>query len=329
MNLQEIINSNKNIRTTKIKKDNIINDQYQILEINHNLPKYYNITFENNKLKIKINNKNVNIFRNIFSKSLQRIIHLSIINWINTEIKNNIFRSTSNLLNQPGIAINYLLFDNYPIIDKKIMKCRLLDSTDKILLISPEYKIHLNIKLKYLFWAIKHIIDNSDKFIIEINNIKKPLFSHFKFHIDFYNFTIINKEYKSPNIVFYQYQDSNSEITKICFRNLVHVLLKLFPNNLKISSKIYSKFTFKINDNIYLCIGDGIDKINKSDNYTIPIEYKKIIDNNLYKKYNKIIKKLSYYDLFDDNVNYLVKKNNNSINKIFNEIGLKKPIIIK
>ena len=178
MNSNEIINSNKNIRTTKIKK-NIINDEYQIIEYNYELQKYYNITIKNNKLKIKFNNNDVNIFNNIFSKPLQRIIHLSVINWINNKIKNEIFKTTSNLLNQPGIAINHLLFDNYPTKDKEPMKCRLFDTTNKILLISPEYKIHINIKLKYLFWVIKHIIDNSDKFIIEINGIKKPVFSHF------------------------------------------------------------------------------------------------------------------------------------------------------
>jgi hypothetical protein len=329
MNLNEIINSNKNIRTTKIKKNNIINNQYQIIEINNELQKYYNITIKNNKLKIKLNSKNINIFNNIFSKPLQRIIHLSIINWINKQIKNKIFKTTSNLLNQPGVAINYLLFDNYPTKDKEMMRCRILDTTNKILLISPEYKIHINIKLKYLFWVIKHIIDNSDKFIIEINGIKKPLFSHFKIHTDFWNFTILNKEYKTPNIVFYQYQDKDNEITKICFRKLVKLLLNIFPNDLKISSKIYSKFTFKINNNIYLCIGDGIDKINKSEDYTIPLEYQQIKDNNLYDKYKKKINKLSYYDLFDDNTNYLVKKNNNSINKIFNDIGLKEPIKLK
>jgi len=312
MKLEEIMNSNKNLITVKIKPENIKNDDYQVIEIN-NLNQYYDINIDNNKFKIKFDNKYYNIFKNIFSKSLQRAIHLSVVNWMNNKIKNDIFRTTSNLLGQPGIAMNHLLY-NYPTMFKEPMKCRILDTTNQILLIS-DYKIHINIKLKYLFWVIQKIIDNSSKF---------ELFSHFKIHLNFWNYKILNK--KSPNIVFYSYKDENTEITKKCFRNLVKLLLELFPDKLNISSKKFSRFTFKLNNNIYLCIGDATGKINKSNEYTIPLEYQQIIDNNQYDKYKKIIKKLSYYDLYDENTNYLIKRNNNSINQIFNDIGLSKPI---
>jgi hypothetical protein len=312
MKLEEIINSNKNLITVKIKPENIKNNDYQVIEIN-NLNQYYDINIDNNKFKIKFDNKNYNLFKNIFSKSLQRAIHLSVVNWMNRQIKNDIFRTTSNLLNQPGIAMNHLLYD-YPTMFKEPMKCRILDTTDRVLLIN-DYKIHMNIKLKYLFWVIQKIIDNSSKFY---------LFSHFKIHLNFWNYKILNK--KSPNIVFYSYKDENTEITKKCFRNLVKLLLELFPDKLNISSKKFSRFTFKLNNNIYLCIGDANDKINKSSKYTIPLEYQQIKNNNQYDKYKRIIKKLSYYDLYDENTNYLVKRNNNSINQIFNDIGLDKPI---
>jgi len=49
----------------------------------------------------------------------------------------------------------------------------------------------------------------------------------------------------------------------ICFKNLVKLLLELFPDKLNISSKKFSRFTFKLNNNIYLCIGDATNKINK------------------------------------------------------------------
>ena len=340
-NSLEILNSKKYIRTTKIKDDNIENDQYQIYEY-QDLPKYFTFIVPYNQELVKYNLKfieikKLNIFNNIFSKSFQRIIHLSVINWINKEINNDIFKTRSNRLNQPGIAINSKLFNSETLIAEP-MYCRQLDTTNTSLLVSSEYKIHINIKLKYLFWVVRYLIINSEKFIIKIDGIEKPLFSHFKIHTDFWNYTVLfnTKKYHSPNIVMYQYQDSNPEITKICFRKLVKTLLELFPDKLKISSKVYSKFTFRINNNIYLCIGEGDDKINKSSEYTIPIEYKKIIDlcsnknNKECKKYNKIIKKLSNHDLFieNDDINYLVKKNNNSINRIFNEIGLNEQIKI-
>ena len=343
MNLHDILSSNNYLRTTKIKDNNIENNNYQIYEYQE-LPKYFTFVVPYNQEPIKYNLrfteiKKVNIFNNIFSKSLQKIIHLSVINWINNEIKNDIFKTRSNRLNQPGIAINSKLFTSHTQIVEPTYY-RQLDTTNTRLF-SSEYKIHINIKLKYLFWMIRYLINNSEKFIIIIDGIKKPLFAHFKIHTDFWNFTVLynTKKYHSPNIVIYQYQDSNPEITKICFRKLVETLLELFPDNLKISSKIYSKFTFKINNNIYLCIGDGTDKINKSSEYTIPIEYKKIIDlcdlcltenNEKCKKYNKIINKLSNHNLFieNDDIYYLVKKNNNSINKIFNDIGLTEPFFL-
>ena len=188
-----------------------------------------------------------------------------------------------------------------------LLYCKKLDTTNK-------YKIHINIKLEYIFWTIEHIINNSKKFIIKVNKIKKSLFSFFKIHTDFYNFTILrekNSIYNNekilyyPNIVFYQYDDIDPEITKLCFQKLVATLLLLFPDNLNISSHIYSKYSFRLNNNIYLCIGDGYDKINKSTEYTIPTEYKQILDSCSQIK----------------NPNKFSKKDNDSILNIFNEIG--------
>ena len=156
LNLQEILNSNKYIRTTKIKNNNIENDNYQIYEYQE-LPKYFTFIVPYNQEPIKYNLrfteiKKVNIFNNIFSHPFQRIFHLSVINWINNEIKNDIFKTRSNRLNQPGIAINSKLFNS----EIKIVEptyYRQLDTTNTRLF-SSEYKIHINIKLKYLFWMI-------------------------------------------------------------------------------------------------------------------------------------------------------------------------------
>ena len=272
------------------------------------------------------------------------MIHLSIINWMNSKIKNNIFRTFSTKLNLPGIAINYKLCNTSKNINYQYKYCRMLDKTNIICNHTNKYKIHINIKLEYLFWTIEHIINNSKKFIIK----KKPVFSFFKIHIDFYNFTVLrnkntiynNEEKNYPNIVFYQYDDVYPNITKLCFQHLVATLLELFPNNLNISSRIYSKFSLKLNNNIYLCIGDSFDKINKSDEYTIPIEYKEILNScsqilNSYsqiKNPNKFSKKISNHNLckFVNNkwipnditsIYYLVNKNNDSILNIFKEIG--------
>jgi len=299
-------------------KNYILKYNNKIYEYNkEDVPEYFDIVLENKEYIFyqKIVNKKFNLFTTIPSIPISKIIHLSVVKWLNNNIKNNIFKTYSNNLNQPGIAINSNLCSNI----KKITYARSLDTTNCILPVTNKYKIHINIKLKYLFFVIKKIIKNSDKFIVN----GKPLFSFLKIHTDFYNFT--EKLYYPPNIVFYQYEDKDPEVTKLCFQKLVQVLLKLFPNTLNISSKIYSKFSFKLNNNIYLVIGDGYDKINKSNEYTIPIEYKEIIQSRSKDK-NKLVKKLSNYDLcksvIDDNINYLVKKDNDSINNIFIDICL-------
>lgn len=73
---------------------------------------------------------------------------MSVINWINNQINNDIFRTRSIRLNQPGIAINSTLFNSESRIAEP-MYCRQLDTTNTTLLVSSEYKIHINIKLKY------------------------------------------------------------------------------------------------------------------------------------------------------------------------------------
>ena len=63
--IKNYINSNKNLITTKIKLNNIKNNDYQVIEI-YKLEKYYDINIDNNKFKIKFDNKYYNIFKYIF-----------------------------------------------------------------------------------------------------------------------------------------------------------------------------------------------------------------------------------------------------------------------
>ena len=345
MNYKNILSSNDYIYTSKVITTNILENKFTINISNEELfPKYINIITQkiiNNKPYkfiwfITINNQKINVFKNLFSIPIQKIIHISVVKYINSKI--NLFQTTSNKLTQPGITIknnnNNKSRKDYEIYDTAKST---YNSTNK-------YKIHLMVKLKYLFWTIDYIIKNEHKFVININNQQKPLFGYFKIHTNFESYTILKDKTKfdneilyQPNIIFYQYKDEDKQITKECFKHLVKLLLELFPDELNISSNRYSKFTFKLNKNLFLCIGDGIDKINKSSEYTIPIEYDKIIkscntlDKKECKNINKYSKELSNHILckYIDNkctvnnitsYNYLVKTNNNSINDIFNEI---------
>ena len=73
------------------------------------------------------------MFNSIFSISFQKIIHLTMINWLNFElskINNNVLSTFSLNLNQPGLAINYLEYDNVHIDNIPLTYCRLLDKTN-------------------------------------------------------------------------------------------------------------------------------------------------------------------------------------------------------
>jgi hypothetical protein len=130
-------------------------------------------------------------------------------------------------------------------------------------------------------------------------------------------------------------------ITKLCFQKLVKVLLELFPDSLNISSNKYSKFTFKINNNLFLCIGSGDKKQQETADYTIPVEYKDIIEkchsysHNQCNKTNALSMKLSNIKLlkFENNkcvlndvrsYNFLVKNEvlKNSIKYIYYYCGI-------
>ena len=157
------------------------------------------------------------------------------------------------------------------------------------------FKIHLNIKLEYLFWAISTIFENIDRIL--------PLICHFKFNTNFQIYTVLNKLYllsnpegHAPLIIFYPHSDTVGA--------LIQILLELFPDNLNISSGLFPRYNFRINDSLYFSIGDSIQKTKNPELYKIPDEYIRLQDNcdriddiALCKQQNIITKKIINYNL--------------------------------
>ena len=386
--IPEVSISTKYEWTIKINKKNITNTKIYSLDDISLIQKYYEkhndcftiYTPEYTKtpykyiLKLNYLGKNIDIFNNVMSFPFQKINQVSVQNWFKYKLKNNkILIPFKISLNQPAITINTNIInqdvmynDKREYIVNKLLNYPWIknEETDiKSPAVSDEYKIHMMVDIKYLFWTIETIIKNSEKFIIEINNEKKPIFSCFKIHIDFFNMTlrdgslfpkkkneniiIIDEEhyklknditvYKfekiyNPNITFYQYADSSKDITKLCFQKLVKVLLELFPDSLNISSNKYSKFTFKINNNLFLCIGSGAKKQQETVDYTIPIEYKDIIEkchsysHNQCNKANVLSMKLSNIKLLKFENNKCVLNNVRSYNFLVKNEVLKNSI---
>ena len=91
------------------------------------------------------------------------------------------------------------------------------------------------------------------------------------------------KEYKREQIfeadfVIYPWMTNDSESNRSNVREIIKVLLELFPDEINIASNKYPRFNFKINNCIYIGFGEGIDKQKVGDGtrFTEPLEYKTI-----------------------------------------------------
>lgn len=158
-------------------------------------------------------------------------------------------------------------------------------------------KIHLNVKLEYLFWTLETIILNLKKFIVD----DKLIIPQFKFMNKFYLFNGILEKFFSdypylnendkifdtenntwsfisepdikykfediyePNIVLYLKKEVDYSLFKKNVQHVINVLIELFPDSLDIGSGKFPRFNFKVNNTIYFAIGDSTEKINKTN----------------------------------------------------------------
>jgi len=234
---------------------------------------------------------NINLFNNWFSKKMyEHFIDKLMLKWMKTRynvptksesINRLITYYVNTGIKQPGIR--YL----NPI---KM-------GINGALLVPSLVKIHICVKLEYLFWTIEKLLTNLDLFICidERGGTDLP-FDALKILDEFINYTyfeefisdfpalkyvgqslsdkftykhkINNKEYdmrmetvNEANIVIYPaIYAAKSELNRNNVRKIVETLLVLFPNELNISSKKYPRFNFRINDNIYIGFGNGDHK---------------------------------------------------------------------
>ena len=207
-------------------------------------------------------------------------------------------------------------------------------------------KVHLIVKFKYLFWMLEKIIINKNKFFV--HNI--PLFTYCKFPIHFSQ-SLLPKIFitehqqeilHDANIVFYLY---DTERTK----TLIKILKDMFPDELNISSNNIPRFNIRINNTIYLGIGDGAEKENyiikneHNEKYDTFDEYKEILENCKLQetkvdceKLNFLSSKISDHNLcmFKDSkcdinklnsYNFLTNKQHKSLLKLMNELDVEMP----
>ena len=266
--------------------------------------------------KINIFGVEIDLFKNIFSIPMQdKLIDPLIRRWLNDiakkeikheDIMNNldIHQMTSS---QPAISWKY----KYP---------------DAHSLLKAKMKIHICVKPEFLFWTFHKLLLNCNLFIDLYTSLKMN--SNFVStgylgeYLDIYPNTGKNTNtyvsegnvYKKeqifdPDFVIYPRTTNNSEQNRSNVREIIKILLELFPDNLNIASKKYPRFNFKINDCVYVGFGEGFDKAEKiglDETFTEPLEYKAIECNadeeNECMGYNKMSKLVSATQLctYDD-----------------------------
>lgn len=149
------------------------------------------------------------------------------------------------------------------------------------------FKIHMNIKLEKLFWILDKLINNYYKFT--------DLITEFKFDFNFTSFTISNQfnnrssfnsdiddngikyeEEQPVNIVFYpiyfDFDEENNGVQENV-KNIINILKELFPDELNISSNLFPRFNFRINNSIYFALGDSGKKFANPTNFSPPTDY--------------------------------------------------------
>lgn len=137
-------------------------------------------------------------------------------------------------------------------------------------------KVHLKIKLEYLFWAIEKIIFNLEKFTNIISQFKIELdFRNYNFLEELYNKIIVNETYKmngktykneaNQTVIFVFYPlietDSDGRSTNT-MKDIINILKVLFDDKYNIGCNIdkFPRFNFKINNSIYFALGDSNQK---------------------------------------------------------------------
>jgi len=234
----------------------------------------------------------VNLFENIFSDPVQdKLIDPIITQWLTSIAKKEI--RDENILSK---------LDIQPV--RSGQPAIYWHNPDKYCILIPKIKIHICVKREFLFWTFHKLLSNYNRFVeIDANGSLKSKYSTLKMianfvgtgyleeYMDRYpnigkntnNYELGGKVYKIEQIfeasfVMYPCMTYNSYENRSNVREIIKILLELFPDNLDIGSNKYPRFNFKINNCIYIGFGEGNDKedVSEDKTFTEPLEYKAI-----------------------------------------------------
>jgi hypothetical protein len=148
------------------------------------------------------------------------------------------------------------------------------------------FKIHVCVKLEKIFWVINKLLENLHQFENCMYAFKIDLFfpmyrlaNQFSNRSNFGDTYILNGEiYKTeeeqpPNIVFYPLNSTLNNDEHIYTKSIIDILKNLFPDELNITSGLFPRSNFRINDSIYFAVGDFTEKKKNPEKYNAPTDY--------------------------------------------------------
>ena len=252
--------------------------------------------------------KKIDLFNSVYCNKMGEIVYNNIKTWIitKTELYKKNIRYVDKIISSNNDLINQLFFNNYYKTATKL------------------FKVHINVKLEYLFWTMEKLIYNYDLFKEYICEFKICLnFFHYRIFRECTNKSIMTNTYTIDKIM---YKTEEEESVIIVFypadevpingvynnvKNLINVLKNLFDDKYQIPLESFPRFNFRINNVIFFAIGDSTQKINYlfkkinsisvRDEYTSPKDYInlncKVYEPISCKNYNKITKKIHNHEL--------------------------------
>lgn len=284
----------------------------------------------------------IKIFYNIFSNSIyEDIIDILIINWFCEKIStNNMYPKSS--YNKTNIEI-HRNHNNIRVSRIIVTQPRITIASSQSLFPPLPIKIHIMTDLIYLFWILETIFNNLENFkykgIYSFQVMKiTGLFHRFTVVEDMvdsypviyennyiHNGTTYKKEpIYNANIVFYVnaiYLDRDQPMIV----HLIKTLCELFPDTLNLNTENkYPRFNFKINNNVFIGLGNGDAKeFYANENFLPPQEYTDLFNSTPYDKsddyYQQINESSKFYsntELFIKQDGMWVKNNIRSIDKL-------------
>ena len=277
-------------------KDIIKNSRFITPDYNQNIPYKYTPHFFVNCIPF-------NLFTNVHNKKFNEINDQLCLNWL-TRIYNNIKKTNMETSMDNPDELRTIHLVNLGIVGLNV------PGQPTIILSNLEthsfIKIHLNVKLEYLFWTLEKIISNLKKFIVnnnliitqfkfinkfcQYNGILETFFSDYPYLYEpdkkynpkdntweFRNNPNIKYKFEDiyePNIVIYIKKEDDYTLLKNNVQNIIRNLVELFPDSLNIGSEKFPRFNYKVNNTIYFAIGDSKEKMSYTykKNYTKPLD---------------------------------------------------------